>query len=166
MKAVRQEEIYQAFLRMYHKLRDNRALVLKSMLDQLRELQDKCHIADSEQFEINRQITELIQQNHSLARLQTKGCIDSAIFIERCNRNNREIERLRFERNKSRESDILDNMISNTELLWDILEIGKPMLEFEAGIFRGMIEKITAYPKELCFHLRNGLILREGRESR
>ena len=128
MKAVRQEEIYQAFLRMYHKLRDNRALVLKPMLDQLRELQDKCHIADPEQFEINSQITELIQQNHALARLQTKGCIDSAIFIERCNRNNREIERLRIELNKSRESDILGNMISNTELLWDILETGKPML--------------------------------------
>lgn len=162
MKAVWEEEISQAYLKVYHKLTENKETILKPMLDQLRELQDKSRFSKSEQTDLNGQITELVKQNHSLARLQTKGCIDSAIFIERCNRNNRELEHLREELRKLRETDTLGNVISDTELLIDLLE--EPMSEFQPAVFKSMVDKIIVYPKEFHFHLKNGLILKEGRE--
>lgn len=163
MKAIRQEEVYQLFLKMYHKMMENKELILKPMLDQLRELQDKSRFFNAEQTDLNRQITELVKQNHSLARLQTKGCIDSAIFIERCNRNNHELERLRNELKKMRESDTLSNVISNTELLLDQLNGSEPMMEFAENIFKGTIQNLIVFPDKIVFRLINGINLEERR---
>ena len=142
---------------------ENKELILKTMLDQLRELQDKSRFSNAEQTDLNRQITELVRQNHSLARLQTKGCIDSAIFIERCNRNNHELERLRNELKKMRESDTLSNVISNTELLLDQLNGSEPMMEFAENIFKGTIQNLIVFPDKIVFRLINGINLEERR---
>ena len=89
-----QKEIYQAFLTLYNKLANNPE-ILRDMLSDLHVLQDKVYFSNPDNLELNRQIAELVRQNHSLARLQTKGCIDSALYIEKCNLNNQKIEALR-----------------------------------------------------------------------
>lgn len=163
MKTVQEEEVYEMFLRMYHKLLDNRELILKPMLNQLRELRDRSHSGNPEQLEINNQITELVKQNHSLARLQTKGCIDSAIFIERSNRNNQKIEELRRELRQLQGPDEVSRVIDSTKLLLELLEEAQPMLDFEPSMFKSMVPKIVVYPERFYFHLTNGLVLDEGR---
>ena len=121
-EAVQEEEVYEMFLRMYYKLLDNRELILKPMLNQLRELRDRSHSGNPEQLEINNQITELVKQNRSLARLRTKGCIDSAIFIERSNRNNQKIEKLQRELRQLQGPDEISRIIESTKLLLELLE--------------------------------------------
>jgi site-specific DNA recombinase len=163
IKAIPQEEFYQAFLKVYNKLLDNKDMVLKMMLDQLLELQVKTTLTKPDIVEINEKISELVTQNHSLTRLQTKGCIDSAIFIERSNRNNQKIEELRWKLRQLQEPDNITKTIEDTRLLLDLLEEAQPMVEFDPVIFKSMIQKIIVYPEKFGFCLINGLVLDEGR---
>lgn len=163
MEIITEKEVYQAFLRLYNKLLDNKNSILKAMLNQLLELQNRTVLARPDIVDLNQKISDLVKQNHSLARLQTKGCIDSAIFIERCNRNNQKSEELRRELRRLQEPDDISSAIENTTLLLDLLEGAPPMLEFEPSIFKRMVQKITVYPEKFCFHLTNGLVLEEGR---
>ncbi|RAQ30115.1 Transposon Tn3 resolvase [uncultured Ruminococcus sp.] len=162
-KAISQDEIYQAFLRVYNKLLDNKDSILKAMLNQLLELQAKTAFERPDLIAINEKISELVKQNHSLTRLQTKGCIDSAIFIERSNRNNQKIEELRREVRQLQGPDEVSRIVDNTKLLLELLEEAQPMLEFEPSVFKSIVQKIVVYPERFCFYLTNGLVLDEGR---
>ena len=163
MEIVQEKEVYQAFLRLYGKLLDNRNFILETMLNQLLKLQAKTTLTKPDIIEINEKISELVAQNHSLTRLQTKGCIDSAIFIERSNRNNQKIEELRRKLRQLQEPDNIDKTIENTRLLLDLLEESQPMVEFDPTIFKSLIQKIIVYPEKFCFYLINGLVFDEGR---
>ena len=163
MEIVQEKEVYQAFLRLYGKLLDNRNFILETMLNQLLELQAKTTLTKPDIIEINEKISELVAQNHSLTRLQTKGCIDSAIFIERSNRNNQKIEELRRKLRQLQEPDNIAKTIENTRLLLDLLEESQPMVEFDPTIFKSLIQKIIVYPEKFCFYLINGLVFDEGR---
>ena len=148
---------------MYNKLLDNKNLILRVMLAQLIELQSKTTFARPEIVDLNQKISDLARQNHSLSRLQAKGCIDSAIFIERSNRNNKLIEELRFELRQLQEPDRVSETIDQTNFLLDLLDDAQPMLEFEPSIFKSMIKEITVYPEKFSFVLSNGMVLCEMR---
>lgn len=163
MEIIEENEVYQAFLRVYNKLLDNKDFLLKTMLNQLSELQTKTTFARPDIIAVNEKISELVKQNHSLTRLQTKGCIDSAIFIERSNRNNQKIEELRRELRQLQGPDEVSRIVDNTKLLLELLEEAQPMLEFEPSVFKSMVLKIVVYPERFCFYLTNGLVLDEGR---
>ncbi len=144
MGTVCETEIYQAFAQMYYKLMDNRHFILNPMLMQLEELKEKSLCSRPEVMDLNRKISELAKQNHSLARLQAKGCMDSAVFIERSNRNNRKIEKLRLQLVKLQGSDHISETIENTQLLVKLMDQEKSMLEFDPSIFKMMIRQIIA----------------------
>lgn len=162
MPNIREQEILMAFLSMYNKLLDN-IDILSTMMSQLLELQAKSVCSRPDIMDLNEKISELVTQNHSLSRLQAKGCIDSAIFIERSNRNNKRIEELRLELRQRQEPDDTSSAIEGTRLLLDLLEGAKPMLEFDPSLFRSMVKKITVYQEKFCFQLANGLVLEERR---
>lgn len=151
-----------AFLSMYNKLLDN-IDILSTMMSQLLELQAKSVCSRPDIMDLNEKISALVTQNHSLSRLQAKGCIDSAIFIERSNRNNKLIEELRQELRQRQEPDDTSSAIEGTRLLLDLLEGAKPMLEFDTSIFQSMVKQITVYQEKFCFQLANGLVLEEMR---
>ena len=162
MPNIREQEILMAFLSMYNKLLDN-IDILSTMISQLLELQAKTVCSRPDILDLNEKISELVTQNHSLSRLQAKGCIDSAIFIERSNRNNKRIEELRQELRQRQEPDDTSSAIEGTRLLLDLLEGAKPMLEFDTSIFQSMVKQITVYQEKFCFQLANGLVLEERR---
>ena len=162
MPNIREQEILMAFLSMYNKLLDN-IDILSTMMSQLLELQAKSVCSRPDIMDLNEKISELVTQNHSLSRLQAKGCIDSAIFIERSNRNNKLIEELRQELRQLQEPDDTSSAIEGTRLLLDLLEGAKPMLEFDSSIFQSMVKQITVYQEKFCFQLANGLVLEERR---
>ena len=162
MPNIREQEILMAFLSMYNKLLDN-IDILSTMMSQLLDLQAKSVCSRPDIMDLNEKISELVTQNHSLSRLQAKGCIDSAIFIERSNRNNKLIEELRQELRQLQEPDDTSSAIEGTRLLLDLLEGAKPMLEFDSSIFQSMVKQITVYQEKFCFQLANGLVLKERR---
>ena len=162
MGIIQQKEIYQAFLTLYNKLANNPE-ILRDMLSDLHVLQDKVYFSNPDNLELNRQIAELVRQNHSLARLQTKGCIDSALYIEKCNLNNQKIEALRKKLKHDQASDRIRQLIDKTELILELLKDKKPLLEFEESILKAMVQTIVVFPNTICFHLVNGLKLEEKR---
>lgn len=164
MGIVQEEEIYQAFLTLYNKLANNMGII-RDMLSDLHVLQDKVYFSNPDNLELNRQIAELIRQNHSLARLQTKGCIDSALYIEKCNLNNQKIEALRKKLKQDQASDRIRQLIEKTELILELLKDREPMLEFDESILKAMVQTIVIFPNMICFHLINGLNLKEKRKK-
>ena len=162
MGIIQQKEIYQAFLTLYNKLANNPE-ILRDMLSDLHVLQDKVYFSNPDNLELNRQIGELVRQNHSLARLQTKGCIDSALYIEKCNLNNQKIEALRKKLKHDQASDRIRQLIDKTELILELLKDKKPLLEFEESILKAMVQTIVVFPNTICFRLVNGLKLKEKR---
>ena len=162
MGIIQQEEIYQAFLTLYNKLANNPE-ILRDMFSDLRALQEKVYFSNPDNLELNRQIAELVRQNHSLARLQTKGCIDSALYIEKCNLNNQKIEALRKKLKHDQASDRIHQLIGKSELILELLKDREPMLEFEESILKAMVQTIVVFPNTICFHLVNGLKLEEKR---
>jgi site-specific DNA recombinase len=164
MGNVYEEEIYESFLTVYHKLLDNRQFILKPLLEQLLELQGKTTFAKPEFTDIQNQIANLTRQNHTLARLQSKGCMDSAFFIEKSNHNNKQIEELRQKLQELQKPDNLSGRIDQTRLILELLDKTNPMLEFDPTVFKSMVHKIIVFPQKFCFQLINGLILEEKRD--
>lgn len=163
MGIVQEKEVHEAFLNLYHKLLEHKEEILTPMLCQLKELQGKILFSKPDVIRLNQQISELMKQNHSLSRLQSKGCIDSALFVERSTKNNQQLAELQGELRRLREPDSISEMTERTKTLLDLLEEASPMLEFDPDVFKVMITNIVIHPNKFCFHLVNGLILDEGR---
>ena len=163
MGTVSEQEVYGAFLTLYNKLLEHREEILSPMLSQLKELQDKILFAKPDVIRLNQEISEIMKQNHSLSRLQSKGCIDSAHFVERSNQNNQKLAQLYDQMRKFREPDMVSQRIEQTKLLLDLLDRESPMLEFEADVFKSMVKEILVKTETFCFQLVNGLKLTEGR---
>ena len=162
MPILHEREVYNVFLTVYNTLLDNQQ-ILKRMLDQLLELQTRTTLTRPDAIGINEAISQLVEQNHSLTRLRTKGFMDSTIYIERNNRNNQKIGKLRQELRQLQDSNKISSVVDSTKMLLDLLEGTPPMLDFEPSIFKSMVQKIVIYPERFCFYLTNGLILDEGR---
>lgn len=162
MPVLYEEEAYSAFLSIHNKLLDN-IDILKTMLFQMIELQAKAIRIRPDIKSLDEKISDFIKQNHSLTKLQTKGYIDSAIFIKKVNCNNKNIEKLRRELQQLQEPDEISSTIDGTRLLLDLLKDTNPMLKFEDSVFQSMVRQITVHQEKFCFQLINGLILEERR---
>lgn len=162
MKAVSEQEVYGAFLTLFNKLLNN-VDILETMLSQLQETQSIGFYSRPEIVELNQKISDLVKQNHALSRLQTKGCIDPALFLSKSTRINQELKKLREQMNKLREPDTTEQMVENTKRILERLDGAEPMLKFVPSIFKSMVQTITVFPQKFYFHLTNGLTLEEGR---
>lgn len=162
MKAVSEQEVYGAFLTLFNKLLDN-VDILETMLFQLQEMQSIGFYSRPDIVELNQKISDLVKQNHALTRLQTKGCIDPALFLSKSTRNNQELKKLRAQMNKLREPDTTVQMVTNTKRILKCFDNAKPMVNFQSSIFKSIVQTIDVYPQKFCFHLINELTLEEGR---
>ena len=162
-KIISEESIYNAFIRMYNKLADNCQEILIPMLSQLEKLQDIKTKNNPEISNINKQIAELLEQNQVINGLQSKGILDSALFISQTDEINKKIANLKNAKNQILQNDNQDDMIYSTKDLINILE-NEPISinEFDGRLFDELVEKILAYDnKTIEFELINGLILTE-----
>ena len=164
MPILHENEVHTAFLTVYNKLLDHKDMILKPMLEQLLEAQSKTMFTKPEITELHNQIANLTRQNHSLARLQAKGSVDPALFLEKCNRINRQIEELHQKLRESQRPDSIRVAADRTKSLLELLGKTGPMQTFQPAIFKDMVQKIKVYPQKYCFHLVNGLVLEERRD--
>ena len=163
IKQIPETEIYQAFIRMYNKLKKNSHYILTPLLDQLIALKSHGAMNNVRIVEINKEIAELTEQNLILNRLRSKGYMDSAIFMEQTNEINRKINSLRTTRRKMLEKDEDDRVIADTKNLITIIEDGTLVLtDFDELIFHSIVDKIIVESQEkIKFRLIGGLELAE-----
>ena len=155
-------EIWNAFLRLYYKLKHHGAPIFTSMLTALQAVRNRQMLWSMDVVELNKQISELASQNQMLAKLKQQGLIDSDIFIFQ---SNELTEQLRTAKRK-KESLLAvdgDNTIVQTRELMEILDDGPDFLDsLDVELFGELVDKIIVESNEqIRFRLKNGLELTE-----
>ncbi len=169
-KQIKESEFYNAFIRMFNKLSANCKTILPPMIRQLQELADIK--TDGEQaVELKRQIAEIKDQTHLIARLRTQGTLDEAYCTAKSTElDSRHIslqKRLRAMTGNDEERE----RISELKRLSELLQSTEPITEFDEALFAQTVEQITVISDtKLKFKLTGGLeltesISREGRRK-
>ena len=109
---------------------------------------------------LNQEIAEFLEQNHALATLRAKECIDSAFFISQTNELEQKISALRAELQRYRDINDYQELLDGTRTILDVLNQAA-LDEFQPVVFKKMISRIIAGSQTLRFQLINGLELVE-----
>lgn len=162
MKAVREDIIKNAYLTMWNKLVSNYSEILYPLLESLRNL--KMSKEQEEQiFELNNKITELIEQSHILVRVVQKGYIDSAIFMEKQNVLNIQIEEYKKRRNALLDENGFEKEIEGTNRLLQLIRYNPIIMEeYQEELFIHTVDKVFIGKNgDITFRLINNLELTE-----
>ncbi len=118
-------------------------------------------VKDKEQ--LNNIIMELTEQSHILSRVLQKGYMDSALFIEKQNRLNIEIEQTKKQRNGILESNGYDKEIAGTQRLLEIIKYNPDLMSaYDENLFIHTVDQIVISDnKAITFRLINNLELTE-----
>lgn len=167
MKAVRDDVIKVGFLTMWNKLVSNYSEILHPLLTTLKTLR----INDEQEAlikEIQNKITELTEQSHILSRVVRKGYIDSAIFIEKQNALNIEIEEYKKRRNALLDSNGYEKEIEGTSRILQIIKYNPTIMDgYQEELFIHTVDKVfIGKDGSITFRLINDLELTEYMEKR
>ena len=165
-KAVREDVIQAAFLTLWNRLASNYEEILIPMLAALKAIQGNPE-QDREMQEIEQNIQELKRQGYRLGRLLTEGSISSAIFIERQNQIEAQLEAHRRRLRQLQGQKAFEWEISQTEYLISVFRNRPAILEaYDEELFLLLVERITVLPeRRLVFRLKNGLELEENEQE-
>ena len=163
MENVQESEVESAFVTLYNKLGRNRSEILTPFILQVENLRDKNFISHPGAMQLNKEIADLLEQNHALATLRAKECIDSAFFMSETNANNAKLENLRKELQRYRDLNDYREILDGSHLLLKIFDEQESILQFEPTAFRNMVIKVRISSDTICFQLINGMELAERR---
>ena len=158
---IREDEIKEAFLRLYFNLRNNRQ-VFTNLLKNLHTIRTRQMLWGADIVELNKRISDIISQSHRLAALQTSGNVDPDIFITKSNQLAEQLRQAKEQKERLQHQE--DNgIIEATEQLLDAINAGPTMLEsFDEELFCELIERIIVQSNtRIRFRLKNGLELPE-----
>nr|WP_295684440.1 recombinase family protein [uncultured Lachnoclostridium sp.] len=162
MKAVREDIIKNAYLTMWNKLVSNYSEILYPLLESLRNLRMSKE-QEEQIFELNNKITELIEQSHILVRVVQKGYIDSAIFMEKQNALNIQIEEYKKRRNALLDDNGFEKEIESTNRLLQLIRYNPIIMEeYQEELFIHTVDKVFIGKNgDIIFRLINNLELTE-----
>jgi DNA invertase Pin-like site-specific DNA recombinase len=155
---VPESAILSAFGRMSDKLRHYADYVIAPMLERLEDVSERRQRGNVKLSEINRELAELAGQLHALNRLNGKGVMDSALFIEKSNALNKKLSDARQTKSRLLAEDNRDDRLQAVSELLNALK--SDMVDDE--LFAESVEKITVGADDaLKFRLKCGLELTE-----
>ena len=167
MKAVREDIIKDAFLTMWNKLVSNYSEILYPLLESLKKLRVNKE-QQEEILRLNNKILELMEQSHILQRVMLKGYMDSAIFMEKQNAINIEIEEYKKKRNVLLESNGYEKEIEGTNRILQIIKYNPVIMDdYQEELFIHTVDKVLIGKNgDITFRLINNLELTEYIEKR
>lgn len=159
---IPESEFHNAFLRMYHKLKRQGQPLLKQMVADLQTVRERRMLWSVDIIELNKRISDLTDQDHTLAEMNKLGLVDPDIYISQSNDLARKITAAKQEKERLIGMS-QDDVIPKTRELMETLESMPDFLpDFEPEAFAEVVERITVESNEsLLFHLKTGLKLRE-----
>ena len=162
---IPEEEIYAAFLRVYHKLRLHGGPILKQMIADLQSVRERRMLWSLDIVELNKRIADLSDQDRMLADMNKCGLVDPDIYISQSNELARQLRAAKQEKERLL-ADGNDDIIPRTRELMETLDALPEFLpEFDGEIFTDLVDRITAGENgALRFRLKNGLELNEHTE--
>ena len=157
--------IYEAFCRLYYKLKHQSLPILEQMLETLQTIRDHRLLWSEDIVSLNKKISELSSQNQTLAFLKQNGLVDPDIFISKSNELTHQLRRAKLDKEKLMNAEG-DATAQRTRELIALLEDGPDFLDRpDAELMGELVEKITIESNDaLRFRLHNGLELRESIE--
>lgn len=163
---ISQAELTKAILRLTNKLKQGCNDILLPLIEQLKELREKELRANRKVNDIDKEIAQLTEQNHVLVRLQSKGYVDSALYLSQLDEIDRKLKDLRRLRRRIMEATAEDAQIVATEGMMDFLDATPDFTEeLSEDIFESLVERITVASEiEVKIRLHNGLELSEAIE--
>ncbi len=162
-KGRAEKDIREAVCRFYQRIWNGRDVILRPILLQLKELQERELRANQRIGEIDAEIARLTDQNLVLTRLKSKGYMDSDLYLSQMDEINakaRELRRLRREILKKTGE---DKQIRQTEEMLDYLENSDCWMdELDPLIFSVMIDRLfLTADGTIRIRLQNGLEVTE-----
>lgn len=159
---IPEEEVEQAFLRLYYRLKHYGIDVLTQLISDLYAARTGSLLWSENIVEINKQISDIASQERLLTQLKQQGSVDPDIFISRGNLLAERRRELKLQKGRILRSEE-DHTIQQTQDLLDVLESGPDWLDdFDEQLFSDLVEKIEVVDNEkLCFRLLNGLEVTE-----
>ena len=160
--SISEKDIYNAFVDMVNKLRIHSKSIISDTLEQTERLCSKASGTAEKIREIDRSIAELTNKNLVLARLNSKGIMRTAEYIEKSGKLNTQISNLRAERRKLLQQDE-DGCLSGLRQLEEIIQgIKEPLTDFDEDLFGMIVKQITVPTRtSLSFELIGGIKLTE-----
>ena len=159
---IAEDEITNAFIRLYYKLKHHGEPILTEMTTSLQAIRNRRMLWSLDVIELNKQISDLTSQNQMLATLKQQGLIDPDIFISQSNELTEQLRAVKLKKERLLAVDG-DNTIAQTRELMEILNDGPDFLDsFDAELFGELVETIIVESNErIRFRLKNGLELSE-----
>ncbi len=162
MKPIREQLIYDAFIRLWNKLQAHYKAILTPMLRQIEALYEREKSGNTQLAALRKEISEIKQQIHMMTVLNSQGTLDGAYFKERTQELDRKLlttqKQLRASLNDE-ESERLDEL----RRLIGIFEKAEPITQFNDIKFGQIVNKITVISEtEIRFDLIGGIGFTEG----
>ena len=159
---IPERTIYDAFLRLYHKLRNQGMPILKQLSADLQSARKGKLLWSLDIVALNQKIADITRQDRLLAQLKQQGLVDPDIFISRQNELAEQLRAAKLEKERFLEAEE-DQTIQQTQELIEALEAGPDFLDtFDGELFRELVDKIIVESNDrLRFRLVNGLELTE-----
>ena len=162
---ITEQSIYEAFCRLYYKLKHQSLPILEQMLETLRTIRDRRLLWSEDIVSLNKKISELSSQNQTLAFLKQNGLVDPDIFISKSNELTRQLRQAKLDKEKLMDAEG-DATAQRTRELIALLEDGPDFLDHpDTELCGALIAEIIVESNDtLRFRLHNGLELRESIE--
>ena len=162
-RRIPEKDIYEAFITMINKLRNNCKSIVTVAISQTERLNMKYGNTAGKIKEIDKNIAELSNKQLVLARLNSKGMFRAAEYSEKSGKLTAQIKELRAERKRLLQEQDENSILSGLNTLENVLvNLKEPLTEFDEDTFKAVVQKIT-FPSdtEICFELAGGLKITE-----
>lgn len=161
---VPENEIIAAFQRLYFNLKHNPE-VLSYLLKNLRTVRTRQMLWSPAVVELNKEISDILNQSHALTLLNKQGLVDPDIFISKSNQLAEQLRNAKQQKENLQDMEN-DKAIDETQLLMEALLAGPEILDtFDGELFCELIDKIIVESNtKIRFRLKNGLELPESLE--
>jgi hypothetical protein len=161
---VQESELFSAFLRLYFNLTHHPA-IFTCLMKNLYTVRSRQMLWSSDVVELNKKISDISSQSHSLAMLNKQGLVDPDVFITMSNQLAEQLRKAKQQKERLLEQEDND-IIEKTKMIMEVLSDGPDYLEtFDEELFCELIDKIIVQSNiRIRFRLKNGLQLPESIE--
>lgn len=160
---IPETELYDAFVRMYNKLKLNEGIVLRPALKQLEELNTVLQKHNPAMLEVNKAIAQTMEQSYNISKLQTVGLLDADACTAKLNSVGARLVQLRAERRRLLKNEDVEDSIDALRQTADVVQHGPERLEvFHEDLFHELVEQIIVDSQiRVRFRLHGGIELTE-----
>ena len=160
---ISEQSVFDAFVRVYNKLRYFEKEVLDATLSMMSDLRMKLITENDEIRQIDIEVAKLCEQNNRYEKYREKKIMDDVSFMEQTDRLKARLTELRSRRLKLLSENENEQLIDQLKTLKEtIQDYPKAIVEFDPVLFTSIVNRIKVrHDGTLVFELKGELALKE-----